>query len=268
MPVSIFTSKPHKPGFAVLTALCLGLALPLALPKFARADGPGGADKDKNKTFQPEEEDFSNTPFTEYGEFNEEADEEADAKFFAHGRFFGVSLGLGFEGVTGNRGVLYQGGFPMVDGKLHYWFDFNFAIDMDFYFASHFYETSTDNGGHVDVSLIHVGLDVKYYFDTKNLSSAISFANPYILAGFGAYSQTKSSFVQSTTEPADTSIGMGLGGGLEFTLAPKKCYLEFEGKYHIVTFQDTFSTSFQSSNNIPDLTGGFYTFTANILFTW
>ena len=106
----------------------------------ARAEGPPGGDKaDKGKTVQPEEDDFSNTPFTEYGEFNEEADEEADANFFAHGRFFGVSLGLGFEGVTGNRGLLYQGGFPMVNGKIHYWFDFNFALDMDFYFASHFY---------------------------------------------------------------------------------------------------------------------------------
>ena len=110
--------------------------------------------------------------------------------------------------------------------------------------------------GHVDVeALIHVGIDVKYYFDTKNLSSAISFANPYLLAGFGAYSQTISSFTASTTQPADTSIGMGIGGGLEFALSPKKAYLEIEGRYHIVTFQDTFTQNF-SSEGIPDLTGG------------
>ena len=29
----------------------------------------------------PEDEDFSTTPFTQYGEFNEESDEEADTKF-------------------------------------------------------------------------------------------------------------------------------------------------------------------------------------------
>jgi hypothetical protein len=258
-----FTSI-SRPFTATLTLL---LALGLAGPRLAGADGPGPGDS-KPKVDKPEEDDFTNTPFTEYGEFNEEADEEADAKFFAHGRFFGVSLGIGFEGVTGNRGLLYQGGFPMIDGKLHYWFDFNFAVDIDLYYAKHFYDTTDSNGGHVDVSMIHAGIDGKYYFDTKNLSSAISFANPFIEVGFGAYSQSKSSFVQAATEPPDTAVGMSLGGGLEFVLSPKKAYLELEGRYHIVTFSDQYSTDFQSSNNVSDLTGGFYTFSANVLFTW
>ena len=85
---------------------------------------------------QPEEEDFSSSPFTEYGEFNEEQDEAADTKFFQYGRLFGVSLGLGFEGVTGNRGLLWQGGFPMIEMKVHYWFDFNVALDLGFANAS------------------------------------------------------------------------------------------------------------------------------------
>lgn len=268
MPVSTSISSRGKPTAApILLLACLACAWPAAA---ARADGPagqGGAGGDKAKVFQPEEDDFSNTPFTEYGEFNEDGDEEADAKFFAHGRFFGASLGLGFEGVTGNRGLLYQGGFPMVDLKLHYWFDFNFAIDMDIYYAKHFYMDPDPSVGHVDVSLIHAGLDVKYYFDTKNLSSAISFANPYVMAGFGSYTQSKSSFAANTTEAPDTGIGMCLGGGLEFAISPKKTYLEFEGRYHIVTFADTYDTNFQSIG-ITDLTGGFYTFTANVLFTW
>ena len=268
MPGSISISKRYGQAQAcALLLLTLGL---VGAPRLARAEGPppAGGDAKNSKTFQPEEDDFSNTPFTEYGEFNEEADEEEDAKFFAHGRFFGASLGMGFEGVTGNRGLLYQGGFPMIDFKLHYWFDFNFAIDMGIFYAKHFYDTSTANGGHVDVNLLHIGIDVKYYFDTKNLSSAISFANPFLMAGFGSFTQTKSSFAQSNTEPPDTGVGMSVGGGLEFTVSPKKTYLQLEARYHIVTFKDTYDESFSTSNNVPDLTGAFYTFNVNVLFTW
>jgi opacity protein-like surface antigen len=112
-----------------------------------------------------------------------------------------------------------------------------------------------------------VGLDVKYYFDTKNLSAPISFANPYIMAGFGSYTQIKTSFSASNTEP-DTGIGLGLGAGLEFALAPKKCYLELEARYHMVSFKDNNDTTLAKAANVDDLTGGFFTTSASILFTW
>src|SRR4051794_33185738 len=92
-----------------------------ALPFSAFAQAPSNGAK--NGSHPPDEEEIGNgTPFTEYGEFNEEADEEADTQFFQHGRFFGVCLGLGYESVSGNRGALWQGGFPVFDFKLQYWF--------------------------------------------------------------------------------------------------------------------------------------------------
>lgn len=256
------------PGSTSISKLiALGLALlPLGYSAPARADGVAGSGaSDKSKAYQPEEDDFSNTPFTEYGEFSDMADEEADAKFFAHGRSHGVSLGLGFEGVTGNRGNVYEGGFPMVDLKLHYWFDFNFAMDLNIYFASHTFATAD---GTTEVNLIHAGIDIKYYFDTKNLSAPISFANPYLIGGFGSYTQTKTSFAGGGSDVPDTGIGLGLGAGLEFPISPKKCYLELEGRYHIVSFKDRFSTDFKDSHGVDDLTGSFYTASASILFTW
>jgi hypothetical protein len=265
MPESTSISKLSYAWTATLAAM-LASAVLLERPALAADPATGGSGN--AKTFQPEEDDFSGTPFTEYGEFNEDSDEEADANFFAHGRFFGVSLGLGFEGVTGNRGALWQGGFPLVDFKLHYWFDFNFAIDMELYYASHFFETSTDNGTHVDVNMLHAGVDAKYYFDTKNLTAAISFANPYLMIGFGSYTKAESTFQLSNTV-TDTGIGLGVGGGLEFVISPKKAYLELEGRYHIVNFKDTNTSNFNKApNNLPDLTGGFYTLSASILWTW
>lgn len=222
---------------------------------------------DSSKGNKSEEDDFSSTPFTEYGEFNESTDEEADARFFQFGRFFGVSLGLGFEFVDGYRGALWQGGFPMFDFKLHYWFDFNFAIDLGFFTAKHFFESAAQVAqGYMDVNMLHVGLDVKYYFDTKNLGSAITFANPYVLIGVGSFSKTQNSVQQGITDP-DYALGVSLGGGLEFAVAPRKTYIEIEGKVHIVTFKDTFTTNYQSAG-LPNLTGLFYTVSANVLFTW
>ncbi|MGK5083787.1 hypothetical protein WDW37_10835 [Bdellovibrionota bacterium FG-1] len=267
MPGSIFISKWSLLllGAASLTWGPLATDAMAAEPTSASPNGNASS----GKAGLPEEDDFSTTPFTEYGEFNEDKDEEEDAKYFAYGRFFGVSLGLGFEGVTGNRGALWQGGIPLVDFRLHYWFDFNFAIDLGGYYAAHNFNTAPDHGGHVDVNLFHIGADVKYYFDTKNLSAPISFANPYVLLGFGSYTKTESSYVTAATnQPSMTAIGLTFGAGLEFAIKPKKSYFEFEGKYHVVNFSDNGSDYYKDTNHVPDLTGGFYTLEASILFTW
>jgi opacity protein-like surface antigen len=237
-------------------------------PSLARADladpSPSG------KSLTPEEDDFTGSPYTNYGEFNnQEAEEEADELFFQYGRFFGLSLGLGYEPVTGNRGLLYTGGFPTIEFKLHYWFDFNFALNIDVYSASHSFLNPNPAIGHTDVNIVHLGLELKYYFDTKDLSSTISFANPYIIGGVGPYTKTQTSAGVATPD-TDTSIGLDVGAGLEFAVSPKKVYIEFEGRLHIVQFKDQFDTEFSAPNagGIPDLTGQLVTLTGAILFTF
>lgn len=225
-----------------------------------------GANKGSDRTTKAEEEDFSGTPFTEYGEFNEASEEEEDLKFFQFGRFFGVSLGLGFQFLDGNRGALWQGGFPVVDFKLHYWFNFNIAVDLGFRTAQQYFDTTTQGLGHVDVNMLWVGLDIKYYFDTKNLSAPISFANPYLLLGVGNYSKTQTSNAQQTQDQ-DNSLGVSAGAGLEFVVNPRKVYFELEAKMNLITFKDTYTTLFQPLG-LQDLTGRFYTLTGSFLFTW
>lgn len=218
----------------------------------------------KGRTEIPEEEDFSKSPFTEYAEFNEESDEAADTRFFQYGRFFGVSLGAGLEGVSGNRGLLWQGGFPAIDLKVHYWFDFNFALTLGMYTANHAYDYS---GGHVNVNMFRLGVDLKYYFETRNLSAAISFANPHVIGGFGNFSKTETN-TTAETSAADSSTGVSVGAGLEFALKPRKVYFTLESKLHFVNFKDTFSTQFADQPGIPNLEGFFYTIMGNFLFTW
>lgn len=272
MPASTFTSR------AALSLLLVLLASPVSL---ARADDTNGApptgappssSAPKDITNKPEEEDYSQTPYTEYGSFNEDKEEEEDTRFFQYGRFFGLSIGAGLMTADGNRGTLYQGGFPTFDAKVHYWFDFNFALDINFIYSQMYFITDNTSpvypAGRYDANIIRLGLDLKYYFDTKNLSAAISFANPYVLVGIGSFTKTISADQgQGTATSSETSVGFDGGVGLEFALKPRKVYLTTEARIHMVSFPDNNTAAFKNQG-IGDLHGNFYTFVMGILFTW
>lgn len=259
MPASISISKQLRSRFLLATALGLAFFLLQLDPLFA-ADGHKAPPQDRS--LPVEEEDFSDTPFTEYGEFNEESDEAAETKFFQYGRFFGVSLGVGYHNATGNRALLWQGGFPVFDFKVHYWFDFNLALDLAMHTANQYYVVNSSN---TEVNMLRFGLDLKYYFDTKNLSAPVSFANPYVLLGAGSFTKTETTSTGDSTP--DSSFGISFGAGLEFVVSPRKTFFAIEGKFHSVTFKDTHLATYRSQG-IPDLTGLFYTLTGNFLFTW
>jgi hypothetical protein len=214
----------------------------------------------------PQEEDFKSSPYMQYGEFNEEKEEEEDAQFFQFGRFFGVSLGLGYEAADGDRGAVWRGGFPVVDFKLHYWFNFDFALDLNFYYAPHSFANS--DGSTTNLNIIRGGIDLKYYFDTKNIAAPIAFANPYLVLGAGEYSETQSagSITGNQAATNSNSFGVCAGAGFEFAIKPRKTYFTLEGKIHFVKFDADNNGNFAPS--LPDTNGNLYTFVAGILFTW
>lgn len=260
--ISIFDARAAKRWAPPL--LVLGL---LVHPARAQAETPK-----EDRTLQPEEDDFGNTPFTEYGEFNEEADEEQDNKFMQYGRLFGVSLGLGFQGVTGQRGAIYDGGFPLIDLKVHYWFDFNLAMDMNVFTVAHHYTAYADgvktSPYREDVTIIRLGLDLKYYFETKNLSSAISFANPYVLIGGGYFSKTQVNSSDQVSD-SDSAIGLTAGAGLEFPLKQRKAYFALEGTVNTPRYpKDIAGNNDVYARGVTSLEGLFYTVTGSFLFTW
>lgn len=250
MRASIFISK-----FFILTFLLLSSSA-------WAASGTTKADK----TLPPEEDDFTTTPYTQYGDFNQQDEEAEGIKFLQYGRLFGVSIGTGYSGVFGDRGALYQGGFPMIDVKLHYWFDFHFAFDLAFWTANHYYTAPTNSDGQsgtVTVNLYSLMFDIKYYIDTKDLTAPISFANPYFLVGAG--SMNKSETANGTTA-SDTAFAVAAGMGLEFALKPRSAYFDLEAKFYSANFQDTNDGEYAPA--YPDLTGIWYTITGSFLFTW
>ncbi len=260
MRESISTSKSN-----VSRALIFGAAffLVMAIPQAYSQETPPQDDR----SLRPEEDDFSNSGYTNYGETDEEETEAEEVRFFQYGRLFGISLGAGFHGASGNRGALWQGGAPTIDLKVHYWFDFNFALALAVMSAPHFYEAANPKE-RKDVSLVRLGADLKYYFDTKNVSAALSFSNPYVLLGVGSFSKTETTIDDGGTDE-DGSFGFTLGAGLEFPISPKKSYFYVEGKFHHATFKDTNTGRFAGNDpDLPDLSGFFYSITGGLLFTW
>lgn len=243
-------------GISLMLAGGLAVLTVAALPRTA------GAQERPSRTEQSEEQDFSPTPYTEYAEFDEGADEDEETKFFQYGRFFGVSLGLGLQNVTGNRGQLWSGGFPTVDFRFHYWFDFNFALDLGISTAPHSFE-SLGAAGVYQVNMIRVGTDAKYYFDTRDASAAWASSNPYVLLGAGSYSKTETAS-QTKLSDNDSSFGICGGLGLEFAFKARKAYFNIESKFHMVRFKDTNASKFGYDN----LNGNFVTLTGSFLFTW
>ncbi len=243
------------------------ILLILILGNSSYAQNVGPTDSASGANGSPTKKDESglfdqSTPYLEYGEFNMNEDDDADNLYFQFGRFFGLSLGLGYQGATGNRGLLYTPAFPRFDLKIHYWFDFQLAVNLGIFLASHTY----DNNGINRVRMIGYGADLKYYFDVRNASAPLTFSNPFLIAGAGSINKTETSPTSVNTD-VDSTFSVNFGGGLEFPVVHKKTYVILEARYHTQNFNDSIDTTFQS-RGIPDLTGGFFTMMAHFLFTW
>ncbi len=265
MGVCISTSNA-LPHLARRLTACLALVVSLG-GSLSWVDRSAYAAEDK--TQQPEEDDFSSTPYTEYGEFNEEENEASDMKFYQYGRLFGFGFGVGYSGATGNRGKLYQGGFPLIEVRTQYFFDFNLAMGLSLMSMKHTYEVSpSSHGGHHDVSIVGIGVDFKYYFETKDLAATISFANPYIVGGIGSYTITDTSTLENTTDK-DASFAINGGLGMEFAINPRKTYFTIEGRVHQVNWGKTDHHAEYALDGFADNQSGLiYSVVTGFTFSW
>lgn len=257
----IFISKSAFQKIALVLALVAFCAPLSALAQQVR----GGALND-----EPVTDEILSGPFSEYGEFDSSEDEQSDEKFFQFGRFFGIGLGAGFTTATGNAGKLYQGGFPTVDFRLNYWFDFDVALQVDFQNSKHNFNINKEP---TDVNLFRMLFQVKYYFDTRDLSAPITFVGPHLIAGGGFYQRTDnvasgsgSAAVQNAIDSQNT-FGFNVGAGFELTLKPKKTYLQLEALLHFITFGDDNTPKFADAG-IPNKAGNWITTGIAIVWTW
>lgn len=179
-------------------------------------------------------------PFSDYSEFDEASEEEADVYFFRHGRFFTIGLALGQRFFTDKMGALYKAA-PTYGIFLTFFFDLRLALQFGFSVGDHAFSFPTSSGspveGNVGFTILHMNL--KHYFNTQNMTRGLSDLNPYIIGGIEQVFRT---YTTSTTaglaEGKDSTLGLNFGGGIEVPFNRKRSFFGIQGNYHYVQFKD------------------------------
>jgi hypothetical protein len=192
---------------------------------------------DKKYLLAQTDPDEAYDPFSDYSEFDEASDEEADINFFRNGRFFTVGVQGGMRGYTGNFNKAY-GSAPVYGLTLSYFSDLRLAFSLGFMTGDSPATISTVNQTYTgNVSFTTLNFDLKYYLNTQNVTRGLADLNPYIIGGFAQFYRTYT-LAGLDGYSRDSTMGIELGAGLEIPLMRRKAYLGVQGMYHYVNFSD------------------------------
>jgi hypothetical protein len=178
-------------------------------------------------------------PFSDYSEFEEGSEEEADINFFHNGRFFSVGILGGYESFTDTLGQIYKPSFTY-GLFISYFFDLRFAIQVAYILADHPIElvnASTTTKYLGKASIQHFAIDVKYYLNTQNVNRGLAALNPYILIGFSQYYRN-TTFNAFQGFVRDSAFGLQAGVGIEIPIMRNKAFLGVQGLYNYIGFPD------------------------------
>jgi hypothetical protein len=110
-------------------------------------------------------------------------------------------------------------------------------------------------GSRVNVGISHVELNARVYANLHSLAPAIGFISPFLAVGGGAFLESSSAPEGGLVAPQDLELGMSVAAGLKFTVVPQSVAFELLGRWDSVTFKDTYTTAFQTSNGLGNLAG-------------
>lgn len=194
------------------------------------------------------EPDEAYDPFSDYSEFDEDSEEEADVNFFRNGRFLTVGITGGYGGFTGNFSDIYTGS-PIFGLYLTYFFDLRLAMSFGFLTGDHAVNFNTNMDTYTgNVSMSSINFDLKYYMNTQNVTRGLADLNPYFLVGFGQFYRTYT-LAKLDGYSRDSTTGFDLGAGLEIPLMRKKAYLGLQATYNLVDFSDENKINVQGNLN-------------------
>lgn len=184
------------------------------------------------------EENFD--PFTDYSEYDDASDEEADINFFRNGRFLNFGLLAGYRGFTGNYARAYKPAL-LYGFSFSYFFDLRLALSLGYQTGDHgvsFKTLGTVNSQYQgDVSFSTIDVNLKYYFNTKNVTRGLADLNPYFIGGFSQYTRTYN-LTNVLPSGSERVFGLNIGGGIEIPMLKRKNFLGIQLMYHPVTFSD------------------------------
>lgn len=221
--------------------------------------------------------------FSDFNEDLESAQVLEDERFYRYGRFFSVNVGTGFTTFTGNRGKAYEDNHPTIHLSTSYFLDFQKAITLGLEYskATMILDTVVNgyraNGrlGAVITDYTRAFVGYKYYLDTTDLGTAITYSNPHFIGRLEYWYQS-TRFIDQKTLPRQRGggIGTGIGMGLEFPIELKQSYVSVELLYHVVNFFDKYTQDYRqlprndSTYGYEDLTGNVISLIFTYNFTW
>lgn len=227
--------------------------------------------------------------FSDFNEDLEAGQVLEDERFYRYGRFFSVNLGGGITTFTGNRGAAYEDNHPTFHLSVNYFLDFQKAVTLGIEYSKHtMVLDSVVNGyssngklGAVVTDMTRVFVGYKYYLDTTDLGTAVTYSNPHFIGRLEYWYQTNK-FIDQPSLPKEPGggIGTGLGMGLEFPIELKASYVSVEALYHVVNFFDKYTQNYRqlfkpdgsprddSPYGFEDLTGNVISFIVTYNFTW
>ncbi|MEX1098885.1 MAG: hypothetical protein WEB87_00580, partial [Bacteriovoracaceae bacterium] len=136
--------------------------------------------------------------------------------------------------------------------------------------------------GAVETSMLRPFFGFRYYIDTSDLGTAVTYSNPYF-AGRVEYWYQTNRFPErdNISDEAGGGIGTAIGAGLEFPIEIKKRYFNVEFLYHTVNFFDKYTqdyrriedpdhdhANFPSEYGYQDLSGNVITVFLNYVISW
>ncbi len=216
-----------------------------------------------------------------FNDFNEDLETEQileDESFYAYGRFFSLNLGIGLTNFNGNRGSAYNDKPPTFSLSINSFTSFQVSYILGIAHSKHtmFYgnlnsldgfDDTKSPVGRIDVSQLRVFVGFRYYVDTSDLNTAITYSNPYTTMRL-EYWYTTNKFTDRVDIEDETGggVGMGLGGGLEFPITLKETYINFEFLAHFVNFYDQATRAYAPVND--DLSGVGFSYIVNYVIGW
>jgi hypothetical protein len=189
-------------------------------------------------------------------------------------------MDLGITAFDGNRGSLYTNDPPTFGLSVHYFSDFQSSWGVGFAFSKHSYFLNSptvgfsDGPGYVSVSMFRTYMSYRYYIDTSNLGTAITYSNPYFTTRLEYWYVTSKYEEPAINEPDEKGggIGIGIGGGLEFPIKLKESYINIELMIHDVAFHDKYTRKLSpkppATTGVDDLSGYAYTTTVGYVWSW
>lgn len=209
----------------------------LILVNSAQAQSP-------SPTTTPEADD-SFDPFSDYNDFEQQTEEEADIHFLKNGRYLTLGLISGYRGFTKGFAEGYEGALNY-GVQFSYFFDLNLAAALSYQTGDHavFFQSFNDTQlnqvsetytGNVNIQVFDV--HIKYYVNTDNVTKGLADLNPYLYVGTGLFVRTYT-LNQSFSNDPDKVVGFRGGGGIEFPILQRRFYIGAQVLYNYVQFPD------------------------------